>query len=189
MVCPSTSLRMNPSCAQPVYFRRYLSNLIVVMVKNDQTGIVPTSNSSDTLWKINWNRAPGSHKYLGPNLPAKLEQLFDLARLGRIPDCKIAPMQRIPAVRSDAGEASDSRDGSSRSCCLRGIIPQHCVFGVCGRVLLLLSPSLRFQSAEIVCTTKRRIMRPLLQLLLKGSWITGVYFLSLNVSFWTKYPS
>lgn len=27
---------------------------------------------------------------------------------------------------------------------------KHCVFGVCGRVLLLSSPSLRFQSAEIV---------------------------------------
>lgn len=122
MVCPSTTLRRNPSRvgprAKPVYFRCYLGNLIVVTVKSDHTGIVPTSNSSDTLWIINWNRAPGSHKYLGSESARKVGQLFDLARLGRIPDCKIAPMQRIPVVRSDAEETSDSRDGSSRSCWL-----------------------------------------------------------------------
>lgn len=103
MVCPSTSLRRNPSrvwpWAKPVPFRCYLSNVIVVTVKNDQTGIVPTSNSSDTLWIINWNRAPGSHKYLGSESARKVGQLFDLARLGRIPDCKMAAMQRIPVVR------------------------------------------------------------------------------------------
>lgn len=124
MVCPSTSLRRNPSrvwpWAKPVPFRCYLSNVIVVTVKNDQTGIVPTSNSSDTLWIINWNRAPGSHKYLGSESARKVGQLFDLARLGRIPDCKMAAMQRIPVVRSDAEETSDSRDGFSRSCWFSG---------------------------------------------------------------------
>lgn len=115
-------LRRNPSrvgpCAKAVYFRCYLSNLVVVTIKNDQTGIVP--NSSDTLWIINWNRTPDSHKYLGSESARKVGQLFDLARLGRIPYCKIAPMQRIPVVRSDAEETSDSRDGFSRRLLVSG---------------------------------------------------------------------